>query len=77
MILASFLPTASILALYYINNDVWRIGFIAIFSVVFTACLSFFTAATRIEIFIASLGLASVQVVFIGNLLGPSSVPAK
>ncbi|TLD20917.1 ATP synthase subunit gamma [Venturia nashicola] len=75
MALASLLPTVSILALYHINNDLWRIGFIAIFSVVFTACLSFFTAATRIEIFIASIGLASVQVVFIGNLLTSSSAP--
>ncbi|KAE9970926.1 hypothetical protein BLS_004686 [Venturia inaequalis] len=73
MALASLLPTISILALYHINNDLWRIGFIAIFSVIFTACLSFFTAATRIEIFIASIGLASVQVVFIGNLLTSSS----
>lgn len=75
MAMASLLPTISILALYHINSDLWRIGFIAMFSVVFTACLSIFTAATRIEIFIASLGLASVQVVFIGNLLTPSIAP--
>jgi hypothetical protein len=77
MAMASLLPTISIMALYYIDNDLWRIGFIAMFSVLFTVCLSVFTAATRIEIFLASVGLASVQVVFIGNLLGSSIVPAS
>lgn len=73
MILASLLPTASILGLYHIHSDIWRIGFIAIFSIVFTVCLSMFTAATRVEVFLASVALASVQVVFIGNLIGASS----
>ena len=70
MAFASLLPTASIIALYYINNNLWRLVFILVFSGVFTASLCFFTAATRIEIFIASVGLASVQAVFVGNLIG-------
>ena len=75
MATASLLPTASIIALYYINNNLWRMMFILFFSGVFTACLCVFTAATRIEIFIASIGLASVQAVFVGNLIsnGPLS----
>jgi hypothetical protein len=75
MTMASLLPTISILALYFIDNDLWRMGFIIIFSVIFTACLSMFTGATRIEIFLASVGLASVQAVFVGNLIGPTSGP--
>jgi hypothetical protein len=75
--MASLLPTASIIALYYIENTLWRLMFILIFSTVFTVCLSIFTAATRIEIFLASLGLASVQAVFVGNLIGsPYAVSA-
>lgn len=74
MAMASLLPTVSIIALYYITSDTWRLIFILIFSTVFTACLSLFTAATRIEIFLASLGLASVQAVFVGNLIGTTGV---
>jgi hypothetical protein len=70
MAMASVLPTISIIALYFIDNNVWRLIFILVFSVVFTVCLSIFTAATRIEIFLASIGLASVQAVFVGNLIG-------
>lgn len=69
MAIASLLPTASIIALYFINNNLWRLIFILIFSGLFTACLSIFTSATRIEIFLASVGLASVQAVFVGNLI--------
>jgi len=72
MMLASILPTASIIALYFINNNIWRLIFILMFSAVFTACLSIFTAATRVEVFLASIGLASVQAVFVGNLIGTS-----
>jgi hypothetical protein len=70
--LASLLPTTSIIALYYINDNLHRLIFILIFSAVFTVCLSIFTAATRVEIFLASIGLASIQAVFVGNFLGAS-----
>jgi hypothetical protein len=70
MVLASMLPTCSILALYFITNNIWRLVFIIAFSVVFTVALAVFTSSTRGEIFIASVGLASVQAVFVGNLIG-------
>lgn len=77
MATASLLPTVSILALYYINNNMWRLIFIIIFSLVFTAALAAFTSASRAEVFIASVSLAGVQAVFVSNFLGnsgPSSV---
>jgi hypothetical protein len=71
---ASLLPTASIIALYYITNNLHRLIFILLFSAVFTVCFSVFTAATRIEIFLGSIALASVQVVFVGNLISAPNV---
>ena len=73
MTMASSLPTCSIVVLYYIHNDMWRLIFIVVFSALFTVALAIFTNSTRSEIFIASVGLASVQAVFVGNLIGGMS----
>ncbi|KAL1613278.1 hypothetical protein SLS56_012269, partial [Neofusicoccum ribis] len=64
---ASFLPTASIFALNYLSSTVCRLVFILLFSFMFTVALEFFTNARKIEIFTASVALASVQVVFIST----------
>src|SRR5262249_16985368 len=74
---ASLLPTVSILALYYINNNKWRLIFIIIFSVAFTTALAAFTSASRAEVFIASVSLAGVQAVFVSNFLGNSRSPGS
>jgi len=71
MVTASLLPTVSILALYYIDPVLWKMLFIVIFSIVFTAAMAAFTSASRIEVFIGSVSLAGVQAVFVGNLIGP------
>lgn len=70
MIIASALPTCSIVALYFIQSSLWRLGFIVMFSGVFASALSFFTEAKSIEVFTASVALASVQVVFVGTAFG-------
>ncbi|KAH9825923.1 Phosphatidylinositol N-acetylglucosaminyltransferase subunit gpi15 [Teratosphaeria destructans] len=67
MIAASALPTCSIVALYFIDSPIGRLIFIICFSVVFAAALAVFTQSRRVEIFGASLALASVQVVFVGT----------
>jgi hypothetical protein len=67
IILSSALPTASIIALYFIVSQVNRLIFVLIFSFVFSTCLAIFTSANRVEIFTAVVALASVQVVFIGT----------
>ena len=75
IILSSLIPPTSIFALYYVNHTPIRLGLIMIFSAVLAACLAIFTAARRVEIFAATVALASVQVVFIGTNNGGSTVP--
>lgn len=72
IILSSLFPPASIFALYYVKGQAIRLGLIMIFSAVFTGCLAVFTSAKRVEIFAATVALASVQVVFIGTNNYPS-----
>lgn len=73
MIVASALPTCSIVALYYIHDEVHRLVFIILFSMFFSGALAFFTEAKRVEVFAASVALASVQVVFVGTAFGNGS----
>ncbi|KAK5126090.1 hypothetical protein LTR85_011445 [Meristemomyces frigidus] len=73
MIVASALPTCSIVALYFIQSAIWRLIFIILFGGVFAAALVVFTEAKPIQVFAASVTLASVQVVFVGTALGHSS----
>lgn len=70
MIVASALPTCSIVALYFIHSPIWRLVFIILFGGVFATALAFFTDAKSVEIFTASVALASVQVVFVGTAFG-------
>ena len=73
MVMASALPTTSIIALYFIRTVIWRLVFIILYGGVFSTCLSFFTDAKRVEIFASSVALASVQVVFVGTAFGNNS----
>ncbi|KAK3116672.1 hypothetical protein LTR53_002719 [Teratosphaeriaceae sp. CCFEE 6253] len=70
MVVASALPTLSIVVLYFIRNEIWRLAFIVLFSGVFAAALAIFTEARRVEVFAATATLASVQVVFVGTSFG-------
>jgi hypothetical protein len=70
MIVASALPTSSIVALYFIQSSIWRLIFIVLFSGVFASALALFTECRRVEIFAATVALASVQVVFVGTAFG-------
>jgi hypothetical protein len=72
VVLSSVIPTASIFALYFIHPPIWRLAFISLWAVLFSACLAFFTEAGRTEIFSASLAMAAVQVVFVGTTGGSS-----
>ena len=75
MVISSLFAPASIFALYYVHPTPIRLGLIMVFSAVFTACLAIFTSAKRVEIFAATVALASVQVVFIGTNNPGSNVP--
>ncbi|KAI5362135.1 hypothetical protein Slin15195_G057870 [Septoria linicola] len=70
MVIASALPTCSIVALYFIQDAIMRLLFIVLFSAVFASALTIFTEARSIDVFTASVALASVQVVFVGTAFG-------
>ncbi|KAL5322063.1 hypothetical protein ACEPPN_010032 [Leptodophora sp. 'Broadleaf-Isolate-01'] len=53
-IIASLLPILAIVVLYRVDSMNARLGLIALFTFTFTTALSFFTSATRGEIFIAT-----------------------
>lgn len=52
--IASSLPILAIVVLYHVDTMKARLGLMALFKVVFAACLSIFTNATKGEIFIAT-----------------------
>ena len=82
-ILASLLPVIAIVVLYVINDMAKRLGLIAVFTTVFSACLAALTRANRFDTFAATAAyvknilirdreltacrFAAVQVVFIGT----------
>ncbi|KAI0384842.1 hypothetical protein F5Y04DRAFT_277577 [Hypomontagnella monticulosa] len=66
-ILSSLLPTVMILVLYFINTILWRIGAVIIFTAVFSATLTIFTNAKKVEVYSATAAFAAVEVVFIGS----------
>jgi len=53
-VVASLLPISAIVILYCIHSMNARLGAVAVFTVICTTCLTFFTPATRGEIFIAT-----------------------
>lgn len=67
IVVFSLLPTASIFALYFIPSTIWRLGFIALWSVIFNIALAFFTNASSEQAMAVSVAMASVQVVFVGT----------
>jgi len=75
IIISSLLPLASIFALFFIERPIFGLVFILIFSALFSACLAFATTASRIEIFVATMAIISVQVLFIGSPNAGGSAP--
>ncbi|KAI9685932.1 MAG: hypothetical protein M1822_004210 [Bathelium mastoideum] len=63
--LASLIPVASIVVLYFVSSIKLRLGVIAIFTVLLSICLAFFTSAKRAEIFALTAAFSAVQVVFV------------
>ena len=63
--LASLLPVASIVILYFIHSMKLRLGIIAIFTVLLSFSLAFFTSAKRAEVFALTAAFSAVQVVFV------------
>ncbi|OJD31506.1 uncharacterized protein BKCO1_4700067 [Diplodia corticola] len=72
--LASLLPIASIVVLCYVRSMEARLGFIALFNVLTSFCLAFFTTAKRTDIFAVAAAFSAVQVVFVQGDGGGSSM---
>ena len=64
---SSLLPTVMILVLYFVQTILWRLVLMIVFTAVFSAVLTVFTNAKRIEVFSATAAFAAVEVVFIGS----------
>lgn len=67
MTVASTMPMIAILGLYFEESLLMRIYTAIGITAAFAAILVIFTNARRIEIFMATAGLAAVEVVFIGS----------
>ena len=63
--LASLLPIISIIVLYLVDSIKLRLGLIAIFTILLSFCLAFFTSANRAAIFSLTAAFSAVQVVFV------------
>ncbi|KAK7987084.1 hypothetical protein PG988_002072 [Apiospora saccharicola] len=64
---SSLLPMLSIVALFYVEDTLARLGLVCAFTVVFSLFMFVTTQCRRVEIFAATAAFASVQVVFIGT----------
>ncbi|CZR67327.1 uncharacterized protein PAC_17226 [Phialocephala subalpina] len=69
---SSLTPMISVVALYFMNSMKTRLGFVCLFTLIFSFTLALATQARRIEIFAATAAFASVQVVFVGSVGTPS-----
>jgi hypothetical protein len=70
-VVASLLPILAIVVLYCVDAMNARLGLVAVFTVVSAACLSFFTNATRGEVFIAT---STLVLPFTGYSLSASNI---
>ncbi|KAK7706432.1 hypothetical protein SLS57_009666 [Botryosphaeria dothidea] len=64
-VLASALPILAIVILYCVRSVKVRLGLIAVFNVVLSFALAWFTSAKRAEVFAVSAAFSAVQVVFV------------
>lgn len=64
-VLASALPIASIVILYFVHSLEVRIGIIAAFNMLLSFCMAIFTNAKRTEVFAVAAAFSAVQVVFV------------
>ncbi|TKA80564.1 hypothetical protein B0A55_02011 [Friedmanniomyces simplex] len=72
VVVASKLPSGSIVILYFIGSSLWRLIFIVGSGILLATILKIFAAASSPEIFAVTVALASVQVVFVGTAFGVS-----
>lgn len=66
-VISSLLPTVMILVLFFVHDMLWRLGLLIIFTAIFSASITVFTNAKKIEVYSATAAFAAVEVVFIGS----------
>lgn len=69
-VISSLLPTVMILVLYFVRSMLWRLGLLIIFTAIFSASITLFTNAKKVEVYSATAAFAAVEVVFIGSTAG-------
>jgi dipeptide/tripeptide permease len=70
-VLSIGLLLGAILSLYFVENALWRIGIIVLFTLLFAACAVFLADGRRLAVFGACAAYAAVLVVFVSS----SSIP--
>lgn len=63
----------AILSLYFVENDLWRIGIIVLFTLLFAACAVFLADGRRLAVFGACAAYAAVLVVFVSGNWSPET----
>ncbi|KAI1264924.1 hypothetical protein F5Y18DRAFT_417468 [Xylariaceae sp. FL1019] len=71
-VLASLFPVCSVTALYFIESNVVRLGFVIAASGLFALALALMTNARMIEVFAATSAYAAVNVVFLTGVVYPT-----
>ncbi|KAK1450401.1 hypothetical protein CMEL01_07737 [Colletotrichum melonis] len=66
--LSAALPTLAILALYFVQNMLHRIGLVIVLTMIFSVLFALLTGAKKAEIFAATAAFAAVEVVYIGSV---------
>jgi dipeptide/tripeptide permease len=70
-VLSIGLLLGAILSLYFVENALWRIGIIVLFTLLFAACAVFLADGRRLAVFGACAAYAAVLVVIVSS----SSIP--
>lgn len=64
-IIASMLPICSIIVLNFVPSTAAKLTVVAVFNVLLSLCLSFFTKARSVDLFAVTSAFSAVQVVFV------------
>ncbi|KAF9693261.1 hypothetical protein EKO04_008661 [Ascochyta lentis] len=72
-VLSIVLLLGAILSLYFVNNAIWRIAIIVLFTLAFAACAVFLADGRRLAVFGACAAYAAVLVVFVSGNWEPGN----
>lgn len=72
LVLAAVLLIGAIVHLYSVENPGAKLGFVAMYTILFASSVAFCTSARRVEVFAATAAYAAVLVVFVSGDLGGS-----